>query len=133
MRVPRLMSWGCLAFGLAGIALASPTAAQGPALRGSTPRTPDGHPDLQGVYNIATITPLERPAEFGTRMNLTPQEAASLERAEAVRDEKLNAPTTNADQRSAPPVGGDPHNPNATYLERLFEGGGGVVGGYNNF
>jgi len=133
MRAPRSMSWGCLALGLAAIALAVPTAAQGPALRGAIPRTPDGHPDLQGVYNIATITPLERPAEFGTRMNLTPQEAAALERAEAVRDEKLNAPLTNADQRSAPPVGGDPRNPNATYLERLFEGGGGVVGGYNNF
>src|SRR5262249_46960918 len=115
MRAPRSMSWGCLAFGLAAIALAVPTAAQGPALRGAIPRTPDGHPDLQGVYNIATITPLERPAEFATRMNLTPQEAAALERAEAVRDEKLNAPLTNADQRSAPPVGGDPRNPNATY------------------
>jgi hypothetical protein len=57
----------------------------------------------------------------------------ALERAEAVRDQKLNEPTANADQRSAPPVGGDPRNPNATYLERLFEGGGGAVGGYNQF
>jgi hypothetical protein len=24
------------------------------------PRTPDGHPDLQGTYDLATMTPLER-------------------------------------------------------------------------
>ena len=28
------------------------------------PRTPDGHPDFQGVWAMATLTPLERPAEF---------------------------------------------------------------------
>ena len=28
------------------------------------PRTPDGHPDLQGIWSNATRTPLERPAEF---------------------------------------------------------------------
>ena len=24
------------------------------------PRTPDGHPDLQGTYDLSTMTPLER-------------------------------------------------------------------------
>ena len=38
----------------------------------------DGHPDFQGVYEIATITPLERPAQFGTRANLTREEAAAM-------------------------------------------------------
>jgi len=28
----------------------------------SPPRTPDGHPDLQGTYDLATLTPLDRPA-----------------------------------------------------------------------
>ena len=27
---------------------------------GPIPRTPDGHPDLQGTYDIASMTPLER-------------------------------------------------------------------------
>ena len=27
----------------------------------SPPRMPDGHPDLQGTYDLATLTPLERP------------------------------------------------------------------------
>jgi hypothetical protein len=130
----RLTLGGCLFVAVAAIGLAAPMAAQAPAARRSTMlRTPDGHPDLEGTYNVATITPVERPAEFGNRMNLTREEAATLERAEADRDQKLDAPTPNADQRTPPPVGGDPRNPNATYLERLFEGGGGVVGGYNNF
>jgi hypothetical protein len=127
------MLWCGVAVGMAAIALASPVAAQGPALRGSIPRTADGHPDLQGTYDIATITPLDRPAQFGSRLNITPQEAAALEGAEAARDQKLNQPTANPDKQAAPPVGGDRRNPNATFLERLFEGGGGSVGGYNNF
>jgi hypothetical protein len=133
MRERRLTRWGAVAFGVAAIGLAGTLAAQAPTSRGTIPRTPDGHPDLQGTYNVATITPLDRPAEFGNRMNLTREEAAALEHAEAARDQKLDAPTSSADQRSAPPVGGDPRNPNATYLERLFEAGGGSVGGYNNF
>ena len=30
------------------------------AARSDLPRTPDGHPDLQGTYDLATMTPLER-------------------------------------------------------------------------
>ena len=41
------------------------------------PRMPDGHPDLQGTYDLATLTPLERPA--GTKLVLTQEEAARLE------------------------------------------------------
>jgi len=28
---------------------------------GTIPRTPDGHPDLQGIWTNATLTPVERP------------------------------------------------------------------------
>ena len=28
----------------------------------SVPRTPDGHPDLQGVWDFGSVTALERPA-----------------------------------------------------------------------
>ena len=46
----------------------------------ATPRTPWGHPDLQGVWTGSTLTPLERPAEFADREFLTAEEAAALER-----------------------------------------------------
>ncbi len=38
------------------------------------PRTRDGHPDLHGYYNFLTFTPMERPAKYGNREFLTPQE-----------------------------------------------------------
>jgi hypothetical protein len=56
-------------------------AAQQPQWR--APRTADGQPDLQGMWTSATITPLERPDEYGGRRALTPEEAARLEGAEA--------------------------------------------------
>jgi len=28
----------------------------------TVPRMADGHPDLQGTYDLATVTPIERPA-----------------------------------------------------------------------
>ena len=47
----------------------------------SQPRTPDGQPDLQGVWSNATLTPLERPAEFAGREFLTEKEQAEKEKA----------------------------------------------------
>src|SRR5262249_44467476 len=45
------------------------------------PRTADGHPDLQGMYDLATITPLERPA--GAPAVYGKEEARKLETAAA--------------------------------------------------
>ena len=78
----------------------------------TTPRTPWGHPDFQGVWNAATLTPIERPDNVGGRLTLTPAEAADIERTEKQRVE-LRARPSNPD-RNAPPVGAN-------------------VGGYNNF
>jgi len=44
------------------------------------PRTADGQPDLQGVWNNATITPLERPADLAAKAFFTPAEAAAYEK-----------------------------------------------------
>ena len=49
--------------------------------QGDVPRTPWGHPDLQGIWDHRTITPLERPEELGDRVFLTEEEAAGLEQA----------------------------------------------------
>ena len=43
------------------------------------PRTPDGQPDLQGIWTNATITPFERPAALGAKTFFTEQEVADLE------------------------------------------------------
>jgi len=94
------------------------------------PRTPDGKPDLQGLYDVATMTPLERPAGLGDRLILTKEEAAALEQYEQQRQVKNDAPL--AGDRSAPPVGGENTAPKS-FLEVLERAGGGVVGGYNNF
>ena len=45
----------------------------------TVPRTPDGQPDLQGVWDFRTITPLERPEEFAGKEFLTEEEAAAYE------------------------------------------------------
>src|ERR1051325_10495183 len=42
------------------------------------PRTPDGKPDLQGIWTNNTVTPLERPKGLGTKEFYTDQELAEL-------------------------------------------------------
>src|ERR1700680_2255121 len=50
-----------------------------PAIR----RMPDGHPDLQGTYDLATMTPVERLP--GDPPVLTKEQAEALQKAEAAR------------------------------------------------
>ena len=40
----------------------------------------DGHPNLEGIWNSATATPLERPRELKNKPFFTPEEAAQWER-----------------------------------------------------
>jgi hypothetical protein len=82
------------------------------------PRLADGHPDLQGMYDLATLTPVERPA--GTPLVMTDEQAAKLEKDVAARKSYQDAPIK-AD-RGAPPVGGDGS-----------AGAAGNVGGYNSY
>ena len=48
----------------------------------------DRHPDLQGIWNFSTITPLERPAEFAAKEFLTDAEAAQYEARTAQRNNR---------------------------------------------
>src|SRR5271165_5025630 len=43
-------------------------------------RTPDGQPDLQGIWTNNTLTPLERPARFQGKPVLTASEATEYEK-----------------------------------------------------
>ena len=62
-------------------------AAAGQSGKYSPPRMADGKPDLQGTYTFATITPLQRPAQFADKPVLTPEEAAKFEKSE---NDRLN-------------------------------------------
>ena len=64
---------------LASVPIAGQAPAQGQADY-TSPRTPWGDPDLQGMWDTRTYTPFERPAEFGTREFMTSEEAAERER-----------------------------------------------------
>ena len=67
---------GWLAAAATVVLLALP-AAQGTSSAGqspSAPRTPWGHPDLQGVWTNSTTTPLERPADLADKSVLTEEE-----------------------------------------------------------
>src|SRR5882762_7440847 len=84
--------------------------AQAPAkAKKATPRTADGHPDLQGTWTNATLTPMERPAEFSAKPTLSDAEARAYE--------KKDLETNDIDKPDAP---------------LLARAGSAETGGYNN-
>ena len=83
---------------------------------GTPMRTPDGQPDVSGIFTFRTLTPLERPSQFEGRDSLSAEEAAAFEASERTRQNRdLFDPVTGA--------------PNAGYQPRA-EGG---VLSYNEF
>ena len=62
----------------------------------TAPRTPGGHPDLQGVWTNNTITPLERPKGLGAKEFYTEGELAAAqqrERERLAKNEEEGRPT----------------------------------------
>ena len=85
----RLSPLGAIVGFVATLALVpapAPAQSEGPA--SSTPRTPWGAPDLQGIWDFRTITPLERPADLADKARLSEEEAASYEAAENRRQNR---------------------------------------------
>jgi hypothetical protein len=54
-----------------------------PAQKSAVPRAADGHPDLQGVWTNATITPMERSAALASKPTLSDAEAKEFEKKAA--------------------------------------------------
>jgi hypothetical protein len=77
---------------IALVLLAGPAFAQ--TTNWTPPRTPDGQPDIGGVWTNATITPLERPTELAGQPFFTKEEAAAYE--------SKTAQQSNRDRRDGP-------------------------------
>jgi hypothetical protein len=110
------MSYRFLAcLGALAILIGAPLPGQAPAAAKAKTKstailsTRDGHPDLQGNWTNATLTPLERPAQFAGKVTLSDAEAQAYE--------KKDLETNNID------------NPEAPLLARA---GSAETGGYNN-
>jgi len=104
---------------LAGLILgtAVPSFSQTAAKSSTIKRLADGHPDLQGIYDLATLTPLDRPG--GQALVLTKEQAEKIEaNAKKLRD---TGDAAIKGDRTAPPKGGDGS-----------VGAAGNVGGYNS-
>ncbi len=84
-------------------------------------RTPGGHPDLSGVYDSGSLTPLNRPEAFGDKQFLSPEEADKIIREN--REGLAAANQASDPNREAPVLGGG----------EVKTGGGGGTGGYNAF
>ena len=69
------------------------------------PRLPDGKPDLQGVWDFRTLTPLERPENLSDKAILGDEETAEIEANSVARSAELNAPST--DRSELLPAGGN--------------------------
>ena len=98
----------CLVVGLtstvaAQVATPPPAATASGAAGWVMPRTPDGQPDLQGVWDYRTATPLERPPEFAAKAFLTDQEIADYERRAAAREDGRPPDDPRSDPSVHPP------------------------------
>ena len=88
-------------------------------------RAADERPDLSGTYNVATLTPLQRPKRYEGKPFITEAEAAEIAAYwEAQMAEGAEASDPN---RGAPDKGG------TEFYIPGFEGAAGGVGGYNTF
>ena len=98
-----------LALGAAGLSaivvlgvllMTVPTAGQlTPAVDWETPRTPWGDPELQGIWDSKSTTPLERPQQYADREFLTDEEIAALEEA---REREVSQGPQGRDVRAEP-------------------------------
>ena len=89
-------------------------------------RTEFGHPDLQGVWALQTLTPLERPAEFADRATLTEEEVAQIEEAAARNRWKEGTLEDHVAQRELEAAGDIPSTSESTAAAASI-----AIGGFN--
>ena len=92
-----LGSAAILTVSLAPVAAQSRSEAADPRV---TLQIPDGHPDLRGIWDFRTVTPLERPSELEDKEFLTEEEVAAYENQRVQeRNADLNRESTITDRR----------------------------------
>ena len=106
----RVLASMCVVAGVVSLS-ALPVAAQ------TAPRTAWGQPDLRGIWDFRTITPLQRPESVAEQEFLTEEEAANLEQEVLDR---------NADLANRPAL-------RTEVTESVDRGADGAPGFYNNF
>jgi hypothetical protein len=82
----------------------------------SVPRNEYGQPELRGVWNFSSDTPLERPAQFKDREFMTPEEAAKLHRQIEERSEASDAAA-----KAPATASGNPGGYNQFWVESLAQ------------
>ncbi len=104
----------CIAVTASGVV--APAVAQAPASTSGdwvVPRTPAGHPDLQGNWSSATITPLQRPRDQGPTLSW--EEVEVREGRAANRLERVSRPSD--PDRGAPRAGRGVGGYNGIYID----------------
>lgn len=128
----RILAYGAIlaTSSFAAATIAAQTATKAPPAGESpswvAPRTADGQPDLQGVWDFRTVTPMERPSEFADKAVLSDEEAETFEKQRA---EATNA-DTNRDKTAGGLVNGAPATADVAlaYNEFWYDRGTKVVG-----
>jgi hypothetical protein len=88
-----------------------------------TPRLPNGQPDLQGIWSNKTLTPLTRDRALGDARQLTPEQVAAKEGAQAAFVEAEYAPSDPNREAGAGAQGGNDGNTEDGYNEFWKEEG----------
>ena len=92
------LSVAAFALVVLGFSIAADGQARKPSKAVKSPRTAWGAPDLQGVWDFGTRTPLERPDKFKGRAVLTAEEAAAQTQQVQAAESQASAPPRPAER-----------------------------------
>jgi hypothetical protein len=96
------------------LSLAGQALAASPAVYNGykVPRDSSGHPDLNGSWDAASLTTLQRPPGYGGRLVMTPEEVAAIEgRSAALNAQARQKTDPNATVKDIPEDGGLNYSP----------------------